>query len=339
MNRRDLLLSGGAAVVAGAAALSPGATAQAAHSGENPIVHADGLNPPGIRTAGIRMVPVVNGKYKVWTKKLGSGPIKVLLLHGGPGFGHEYLEAFESFLPQAGIEMYYYDQLGCGNSDQAEDASLWTLERYTQEVEEVRKGLGLEKFVLLGHSWGGILALEYALNYQPNLRGLVISNMTAGTKSYLKRTASIKLQLPPDKLAKLTALEAKEDYDSPDYQKIMMEDLYPKMICRIQPWPEPITRAFRHSNQTIYNQMQGKSEFLVTGNLKDWERWDRLHEIKVKALTIGARYDEMDPDDMKKMASLMPNGSFAYCPNGSHLALWDDQAAYFNQLLKFLRTV
>lgn len=285
------------------------------------------------------MIPVVGGKYKVWTKKLGSGPVKVLLLHGGPGFSHDYLEAMESFLPQSGIEMYYYDQLGCGNSDKPADTSLWTLPRYVQEVEEVRRGLGLDHFVLYGHSWGGILAIEYALNYQQHLRGLVISNMTAGTQAYLKRTAALKLQLPPATLAKLTALEAKQDYDSPEYTKIMMEDLYPKMICRVQPWPEPVTRAFRQSNETIYNQMQGKSEFLVTGNLKDWERWDRLHEIKVKALTIGAQYDEMDPNDMRRMAALMQNATAAICPNGSHLDMWDDQAIYFQHLVTYLHSV
>ena len=339
MNRRELFVTAGASALLGAvhtpALGSPGSV----QSSDILIQHPDGINPPGIRTAGIRMVPVVGGKYKVWTKKIGSGPIKVLLLHGGPGFGHEYLEAFESFLPQAGIEMYYYDQLGCANSDQPDDTSLWTLARYTEEVEEVRRALGLEHFVLFGQSWGGMLALEYALNYQQHLRGLVISNMTAGVQSALRRSASIKSQLPPDTLARLTALEAKEDYDSPEYQKIMMEDLYPKMVCRIQPWPEPVTRTFRHANEKIYNFMQGKSEFLVTGNLKDWERWDRLHEIKVKALTIGARYDEMDPEDMSKMAKLMTNGSYAYCPNGSHLAMWDDQKVYFDHLLNFLQAV
>jgi proline iminopeptidase len=297
------------------------------------------LNPPGIRTAGIRMIPVVGGKYKVWTKKVGSGKVKVLLLHGGPGFTHDYLEAMESFLPQAGIEMYYYDQLGVGNSDIPDDPSLWNLARYTEEVEEVRRGLGLDNFVLYGHSWGGILAMEYALKYQQHLRALVISDMTAGTQAYLKRTASIKQQLPPETLARLNALEATQDYDNPEYDKIMMEDLYPKMICRIQPWPEPLSRAFRLANQKIYNQMQGKSEFVVTGNLKDWERWDRLHEIKVRTLTIGAQYDEMDPEDMKKMATLMPNATSAICPNGSHMCLWDDQEVYFHHLLGFLRTI
>lgn len=121
---------------------------------------------PACRVAGIRMIPVVNGKYKVWTKRIGSGKTKVLLLHGGPGFNHEYFECFEDFLPPSGFEMYYYDQLGCCNSDLADgisdDMHLWTLPRYLEEVEEVRKGLGLEDFVIIGHSWGGILAIEYS---------------------------------------------------------------------------------------------------------------------------------------------------------------------------------
>jgi proline iminopeptidase len=118
----------------------------------------------------------------------------------------------------------------------------------------------------------------------------------------------------------------------------MMEELYPMMLCRTHPWPEPVSRAFRHMNQKIYEQMQGKSEFLVTGNLKEWERWDRLHEIKVKTLTVGAKYDEMDPKDMQKMATLIPNATYAYCPNGSHLCMWDDQAVYFKNLIQFLKT-
>jgi len=335
MNRRNFLASASAL-----AALTLKPTEALASEPSDPPPPGDALNPPGIKVAGIRMIPVVGGKYKVWTKKIGSGPIKVLMLHGGPGFTHSYLEAMESFLPQAGIEMYYYDQLGCGNSDIPDDPSLWTLPRYVEEVEEVRRGLGLDNFVLYGHSWGGMLAIDYALKYQQHLRGLVISNMAAGVQAAIKRGITLKnTLLPPEKLARLNALEAKQDYDNPEYEGIMMEDLYPKMICRIQPWPEPITRAFRLANLKIYNEMQGKSEFQVTGNFKDWERWDRLHEIKVKALTIGARYDEMDPEDMKRMATLMPNATSAICPNGSHMALWDDQAIYFQHLLAYLKTV
>ena len=285
------------------------------------------------------MIPVMGGKYKVWTKRMGSGPVKVLLLHGGPGFTHQYLEAMESFLPEAGIEMVYYDQLGCGNSDRPDDVALWDTPRFVEEVEEVRRGLGLENFVLYGQSWGGMLSIEYALKYQHHLRALVISNMTAGIQSYLKRLGEIVLQLPAEIQQRLTALEAAEDYDSPEYQSIMMDVLYPMAICRLKPWPEPVTRAFRDANLQVYNTMQGKSEFVVTGKFKDWERWDSLHLIKVKTLTLGAAYDTMDPEDIRRMAALMPNATSAICPNGSHLAMWDDQAVYFEHLLGFLRTV
>ncbi|SEN65388.1 proline iminopeptidase [Duganella sp. CF517] len=325
-------------IATGIAVASPAAGAASRPAPQAPtIAKPDGLNPPGVRTAGVRMVPVVGGKYKVWTKKIGSGPVKVLLLHGGPGFSHEYLEAMESFLPQAGIEMYYYDQLGCGNSDRPDAPALWTLPRYLDEVEEVRAGLGLESFVLYGHSWGGVLAIDYALRHPARLRGLVISNMTAGMQALKRHLAVLKRQLPPAALARLEALEAAEAYDSPDYERIMMEELYPKFICRLAPWPDAVNRTFAHANLKIYHQMQGRSEFVMTGNLKDWERWDRLGEIKVKALVIGATHDEMDPRDMPKMASAMGNAQAVICPDGSHLCMWDDQAFYFERLLAFLK--
>jgi proline iminopeptidase len=303
----------------------------------NEALVGDGLNPEGIRVAGIKMVPVMGGRYKVWTKRMGTGPLKVLLLHGGPGFTHQYLEAMESFLPEAGIEMYYYDQLGCGNSDRPEDLSLWTRDRYREEVEEVRIGLGLEDFVLYGQSWGGMLSIEYALKYQRHLRGLVISNMTAGIQAYLGRLDYLKGLLSDSSRVLLDELEAAEDYDNPEYERIMMEELYPQCICRTKPWPEPVTRAFRDANLAIYNEMQGKSEFVVTGNFKDWESWDRLHEIKVKTLTIGAAHDTMDPADLARMAEMVQDGRSLICPNGSHLAMWDDQAVYFEGLLGFLK--
>jgi proline iminopeptidase len=128
----------------------------------------------------------VGGGHWVWTKKVGNGDIKVLLLHGGPGADHRYFEGFEDFLPLNGIEFCYYDQLDSTNSDKTNDPALWTIERYTDEVEAVRRGLGLDQFYLLGHSWGGLLASEYALKYQQHLKGLVISNMAASTDSFCK---------------------------------------------------------------------------------------------------------------------------------------------------------
>jgi proline iminopeptidase len=349
MNRRNLLSIGAASTILGAAnsnllAAANGASSEAAPTtcGQDEDVEItvpDGLNPPNIRTAGIRMVPVVGGKYKVWTKRIGHGPIKVLLLHGGSGFGHQYLEAMESFLPQAGIEMHYYDQLGCNNSDQPDDTTLWTLPRYVEEVEEVRRGLGLENFVLYGHSWGGMMAIDYALKYQQHLRGLVISNMSASMRAFEMRTAALRRELlTPADLSKMLSLEAAGNYNDPEYQRIL-NLLYTKMLCRTNPWPEPFTRTLKRANFAIYTQMFGPNEFVITGNQQGWDRWGVLNQIRTKALTIGAKWDEMDPEDMKKMAKLMPNARSVICPTGSHLCMWDDQAFYFQHLLEFLNSL
>ncbi|KAG8528713.1 uncharacterized protein KY384_006400 [Bacidia gigantensis] len=301
----------------------------------------DSLNPCGIRIAGIKWISVAGAKYKVWTKKMGSGSLKVLLLHGGPGFPHDYLECFESFLPEAGIEMYYYDQLGCGNSDKPEDSSLWNLERYLEEVEEVRKGLGLTDFILLGHSWGGILTMEYALKHQNDghLKAIVVSNMVASIESFLRRVNEWKDTLPPDLLQKVNQIEAAGDWENPEYERIMMDEIYPTVICRNTPWPEPVTRSFRLVNQDIYVQMQGHSEFVVTGNMKGWDVWDSLPNIRLKSLIIGAEYDEMDPEDCKKMAQIIPNGEVVVCPGGSHMCFYDAQDHYFKYLLAFLQSL
>src|ERR1043165_6250547 len=135
-----------------------------------------------VQSAGIRMIPIKTpaGEFRVWTKRFGNNPrIKVLLLHGGPAAGHEYMECFESFFPKEGFEFYEYDQLGAHYSDQPNDSSLWTTERFVEEVEQVRKAIGADKnnFYVLGDSWGGILAMSYALKYQDNIKGLIVSNM------------------------------------------------------------------------------------------------------------------------------------------------------------------
>jgi proline iminopeptidase len=339
MKRRSFLKYSAAAFVTTVSMSPLSQSAQAATLLESTQI-ADALNPSGICVAGIRMIPVAGGEYKVWTKRIGSGSVKVLLLHGGPGFPHDHLEAMESSYRRRGLRCTTTTSsvLVTPMFPTIRHSGLFL--RYLSEVEEVRRGLGLDHFVLYGHSWDGILAMEYALNYQQHLRGLVISNMAAGTQSYLRRTASLKAQLlSPESLARFNVMEAAKDYEFPAYTRIVMEELYPQMICRLKPWPEPVTRAFRLGNEKICNQMQGKSEFEVTGNLKDWERWHRLKEIKVRALTIGSNHDEMDPADMRKMATLMRNATSAIYPNGSHMSLWDEQTIYFRHLLAFMRSV
>ncbi len=294
-----------------------------------------------IKTGGSRMIPV-DGKYNVWTKKIGDGKIKVLLLHGGPGFSHDYFECFEDFLPKEGIEFYYYDQLGSGYSDNPTDTTLWNTARFVEEVEQVRKGLGLDSFYLFGHSWGSMLAMEYLQKYQSHVKAAVLSNMSAGIKGYLSYTAQLKQKyFSPQDIKTYDSLDNLKLYDSPQYQDLLMNKLYTQAICRIpvENWPEPIMRAFKKANHTIYIQMQGVDEFHVTGNFKDWEMWDRLPDIKVPTLVIGGIYDEMDPEDMKKEGKLIPNSRTYLCPNGSHLSMYDDQQNYFKNLIAFLKEV
>jgi proline iminopeptidase len=292
-----------------------------------------------VKTGGTRLIQV-DGKYNVWTKKIGDGKIKVLLLHGGPGFTHDYMECFEDFLPKEGIEFYYYDQLGCGNSDQPSDTSLWRIPRFVEEVEQVRKGLGLENFYLLGHSWGGMLAMEYLAKYQSHVKGAVLSNMTAGIASYMVYAQELKQKFFTAADRKTyDSLDQLKKYDSPEFQNLLMNKLYSQVICRLNPWPEPVMRAFKKANMAIYIQMQGVDEFHVTGNFKNWDVWDRLKNINVPTLVLGGVHDEMNPADMKREAALLPNSRLYLCPNGSHMAMYDDQQNYFRELTNFLKEV
>jgi proline iminopeptidase len=296
--------------------------------------------PGDYQAGGVQMVQLKEG-YEVWTKRHGNSPMKVLLLHGGPACTHEYLEAFQSFFPQANIEFYEYDQLGSYYSDQPTDMSLYTLERFVEEVEQVRVALGLDStnFFLLGHSWGGILALEYALKYQHNLKALIVSNMTADFHKYAAYNNTLREQLRPSLVDTFKAFEANEDYSNPLYLELVEKEFYAKHICRIYPFPDAVARTFKHLNPDVYVHMQGPSEFVPGGILKDWTVWDRLKDIRVPTLTIGAKYDSMNPEEMKEMAALVQNGQYHYCPNGSHMALWDDQQVYMNGVVGFIHGV
>ena len=298
-----------------------------------------------IQSGGVRIIPIETpkGKFRVWTKRFGNNPrIRLLLLHGGPGSTHEYFECFESFLPQEQIEFIYYDQLGSAFSDQPKDKDLWRVDRFVEEVEQVRKGLGLDStnFYLLGHSWGGILAMEYALKYQQNLKGLIISNMMASAPEYDAYADNVLAkQMDPDILKEVRSLEAKKQFTNPRYMEILMEHFYTKHILRrnLEDWPDPVNRGFARINQELYVTMQGPSEFGLSGRLEQWDRKADLKNIAVPTLVIGAQYDTMDPEHMQWMSTQVQNGSYLYCPDGSHLDMYDDQERYLAGLIRFLK--
>jgi proline iminopeptidase len=295
------------------------------------------------------MIPVNTpaGSFRVWVKRIGSNPaLRVLLLHGGPGSTHEYLEACDSFLPAAGVEYYYYDQLGSGFSDQPDDPSLWETGRFVDEVEQVRLALGLDRgnFVLYGHSWGGILAIEYALRYQQHLRGLVISNMMASVPAYNAYAEQVLMpQMDQAALAEIKALEVRGDIENPRYMELLTQQHYVHHVLRMpsQDWPDPAQRGLAHINQAIYVSMQGPSELGISAeaSLAHWDRTADLASIDVPALVIGAAHDTMDPAHMRMMAGALPRGRYLHCPDGSHMAMYDDQQTYFAGLIDFLQSL
>jgi proline iminopeptidase len=312
-----------------------------------PVEYLNYTGRDDVLSGGVKMVPVETSKgtFRVWTKRIGNHPtMKVLLLHGGPGATHEYLEAFDSYFPAAGIEYYYYDQLGSYYSDQPDEPELVTIVHYVDELEQVRQALKLDRgnFYLYGHSWGGILAIEYALKYQQHLKGLIISNMMASIPKYNQYAHEVLMPgIDPAVLAEIQAYEAAEDYENPRYMELLVEHHYIYHVLRLPSaeWPDPVNRAFKHINADIYVPMQGPSELGASGKLLGWDRTADLVKIEAATLVIGAQHDTMDPDHMAWMAEQMPNGHHLHLPNGSHLAMYDDQELFFQGLIQFIQEV
>lgn len=326
---------------------SPPPVAEGAASSATLAAYTDTTGRQDILGGGARMIPITTpkGTFRVWTKRVGSNPtIKVLLLHGGPGMTHEYFEAADSYFPGAGIEYYYYDQLGSFYSDQPKDSTLWDLPRFVEEVEQVRTALGLDRdnFYLLGQSWGGLLAMEYALKYQQHLKGLIISNMMSSIPAYNEYAEkTIMPAMDPKVLAEVKAIEAKKDYANPRYMELLVPNHYEQHLLRMPQaeWPDPVVRALTHVNNDIYIPMQGPSELGASGKLVNWDRSKDLPKITVPTLVIGATYDTMDPKHMEWMSTQVKHGRYLLCPKGSHLALYDDQQTYFRGVIAFLKDV
>jgi proline iminopeptidase len=309
-----------------------------------PIPYLDDSARPDRLSGGARLIPIQTpaGEFRVWTKRHGNNPdLKLLWLHGGPGATHEGFEACDSFLPAAGVEYYYYDQLGSHYSDQPDNPDLWELDRFVDEVEQVRLALGLDRsnFVLGGVSWGGLLATEYALHHGDALKGLVISNMMSSCPAYNAYANDVLMpSMDQAVLAEIKDYEARGDTEHPRYMELLLEHHYEHHVCRMPfaEWPEPVARMMNHINPAVYVPMQGPSELGLSGKLEAWDRTNDLARIQVPTLVIGAQHDTMDPAFMADMARRLPNGRYLHCPNGSHLAMYDDQETYFAGLIDFL---
>ncbi|MCI0615818.1 proline iminopeptidase-family hydrolase [bacterium] len=287
-----------------------------------------------MKEPGVKMIEV-DGKYKVWTQRVGIGKHKVLLLHGGPGYTHEFLECFANYLPQADIEIYFYEQLGCYFSDQPDDPSLWTLQRYVNEVEQVRSALGLEKFILFGYSWGGQLALQYAAQYPQFLEGLIVSNI-----SYSEEAIKSRVEVIKDRIIRENADLMQEDikhkngltYDSA-YLKNGIDRIFAEQYYKIPiiMKNESFMRSVNHRNQIVFDSVLKDLERI------QWNVWDELSVISspVLLMTGGEDYAS-SPEDMKKMCTQIKNCKTFIAEKGSHLLFYDDPDAYFSALINFV---
>jgi len=281
--------------------------------------------------------------WKVWTQTHGdlaapaNGRLPLLALHGGPGVPHDYLESLVK-LAASGRPVIFYDQLGCGKSDRPDDPSLWTIDLFKEEIDVVRTALGLSQIHLLGQSWGGMLAMEYALTQPAGVASLIVASSPASMRIWVEEANRLREELPAEIQATLLRHESAGTTQDPDYQATMMA-FYERHVCRITPMPDEVQRAFDGIGLQVYNTMNGPSEFHVVGTLKDWDIRDRLGEIRIPTLITSGRYDELTPMQGEIVNRGIPNSRWVIFEESSHMPHVEEETRYLAVLEDFLRRI
>jgi proline iminopeptidase len=278
------------------------------------------------------------GRYKLVTYSYGAGDNVLFLLNGGPGLPCDYLR--DPLIALAGdtLRVVTYDQLGCGRSDRPKDKSLWRIERYVEEVETVRKALGLGPVHLLGHSWGGWLSIDYALKYQKNLKSLILSNTCGDMPHLVTELDRHRSALGPATIAMMQRHEAEGTLDHPTYQAAITILNY-RHVLRLDTWPKSVKASLNDWNPNVYGTMQGPNEFLYIGNLKDWNRIPDMPRIKTPTLIMCGHHDELTPACSMRMHNVLPDSEITVFPNSSHLPMWEEPQAYLDRVSDFLAKV
>jgi proline iminopeptidase len=276
---------------------------------------------------------------KVWYKIAGKNNknIPILVLHGGPGASHTYLEPLEELAQERPV--VFYDQLGCGNSPGADDTSLWTIERFVEELHQVRNALKLDKVHLLGQSWGASLAVEYMLTQNPRgVKSLILSGPLLSTSRWIEDQQTYIEQLSEQSRKTILQCEKNREYDTPEYQKAMME-FYQKHVCRLENWPECLNKAFSELNIAQYKYMWGPSEFTVTGTLKSFERVNELKKIDVPVLFTCGEFDEATPSTTEYYQKYLPGSRVHIFQDASHEHHLEKTEEYLKIVSEFLHDV
>jgi proline-specific peptidase len=279
--------------------------------------------------------------YRTWYQVLGELPatserLPLLVLHGGPGFPHDYLEDL-SRLSDDGRAVVFYDQIGCGKSDHPDDGALWTMTTFVDEVAAVRDALGLERVHLLGHSWGGWLALEYALGRPSGLASLVLASTCASLPAFAAETRRLKESLPAEVQEVIDRHEAEGTTDDSAYEEATMA-YYTQWVCRLDPFPDHVMRSFMNVSEDVYGTMQGP-EWNVTGNLKDWDVSARLGELGLPVLVTSGRYDEMTPALIQPLVDGIRGAESVVFEESAHIAMAEEPDRYREVLESFLGRV
>lgn len=282
---------------------------------------------PGVREGYIH----VSGG-RVWYRVLGADRpgVPLLVLHGGPGAPHDYLEPLAALARWRPV--IFYDQLGCGNSQRPVDTALWTLKRFVTELAQVRAALTLPRVHILGQSWGGMLAVEYLLTHKPpGVTSLVLAGPCLSAPEFLADQRRHLAALP--QLARNVILEAElaGEYGSPEYQEAMMV-FYRQHVCRLDPWPACLKRTMDKMGQEVYLHMWGPSEFTVTGTLKDYDRVSRLKELALPVLYTCGEHDEATPATTRLYQQATPGAQMRVFAGASH-------EHHLEQPQEFLRVV
>ncbi len=282
-------------------------------------------------------IPVVN-EHRVWFRVVGGGgeceDVPLLVLHGGPGCPHDYLENL-AMLASERRRVVFYDQLGCGRSDFPADTSLWTVERFTDEIDCVRTALDLEQIHLLGQSCGGMLGIEYAIRQPRGLSSLILADSMPGMPLWVAEANRLRSELPPEVNAILLRHEQAGTTDSPEYHAAA-EIFNRRHVCRLSPQPEFVQRA---KSGFVYQYMNGPSEFHVIGVIKDWDRTDRLGEIHVPTLILSGKYDESTPLLNDILHRGIPGSEWVLFENSSHLPHVEEEEKFMRTVRTFLSQV
>ena len=259
--------------------------------------------------------------YRSVAAERDEGRVPLLCLHGGPGANWLHLKPYEALADER--QVVFYDQLGAGNSAVAEphDPAMWTPELYVEEVDSVRTALGLDRVHLLGHSWGGMLGMQYAAGRPEGLVSLIVESSPPSVPAWMPEVARLRSELPPEVEATLREHEEAGTTDSPEYEEAVMV-FYQRHLCRTDPWPDWLVECFQalDANPEVYHSMNGPSEFHVIGTIKDWDITDRLGQIDVPTLVFSGRYDEVTPVTTEAAHRAVPGSEYVVMEESSHMA-------------------